>query len=64
MNKLNIQIQIELDTERMEDNNISIEDIKNQLMFIEDEVLDGHILTRRSDDNAEEFYIKNISINK
>ncbi len=42
--------------------NLSIEDIKNDLTFISDEVMDGYTLTRASSTNTETFYIADVNI--
>lgn len=63
MTKVNLTIQIELDENKLKENGVIVEEILNQLTFIEDEVLDGYVLTRNSNDNTDEFYIKNVDFN-
>ncbi|WP_323709386.1 hypothetical protein [Mammaliicoccus sciuri] len=62
MTKVNLTIQVELDENKLKENGVIIEEILNQLTFVEDEVLDGYVLTRNSNDNTDEFYIKNVDI--
>lgn len=62
MTKVNLTIQVELDENKLKENGMIVEEILNQLMFVEDEVLDGYVLTRNGKDNTDEFYIKNVAI--
>lgn len=62
MTKVNFNIQVEIDENKLKENGKIIEEILNQLTFVEDEVLDGYVLTRNGKDNTDEFYIKNVAI--
>lgn len=62
MTKVNLTIQVELDENKLKENGVIVEEILNQLTFVEDEVLDGYVLSRNSNDNTDEFYIKNVVI--
>lgn len=63
MKNINLSIQVEINEKAMKENGMSIEDIKKQLIFISDEVIDGYTLTRDNLNNTEDFYIENIKIN-
>lgn len=64
MTKVEITLEVEIDNGVLNENNKTIKDIIKEITVYQDDVVDGIVLTRRSNNSTEEFYIKNEKIAK
>jgi hypothetical protein len=64
MTKIKAVVTINVDFEKMEEENVTVEQVLDDLTILEDEVVDGFALQRRGDlgDTTMNFYLSSAAI--